>query len=92
MNDKVYIVQGETGEYDDAQNWYVAVYLDKKAADHACRELNDWCVRNRVGDDCHERDSLSYAERQKLQCPFDPNWRASAYGMSYAVVEVPLRG
>lgn len=46
--DVVYVVQGETGEYDDHSEWSVGFYPTRAEADKACAVLNDMCKQLEV--------------------------------------------
>lgn len=70
-NTKIYLVQGNCGEYSDYQEWVVCGYRDEAMAqEHAC-SAKAWLQQN-------VRYDMPYDERKKLKNPFDSE--SSLYG------------
>lgn len=79
---KVYIVTGSCGSYEDAQNWNVKAFLDKKKADIFCQKLMQVCYD--VG--CLDTDKLVEA----LKEAGDINLWSVQSDVDYAIEEVTL--
>lgn len=84
---QVHIVIGITGEYSDREEWRVAAFGTRVEADAFCEQLNAWCLENK----CHEDDPrISWDDRQKLKCPFDPEFSCRSTGIRYRVESIPF--
>lgn len=83
----VYLVVGETGEYDDYQHWNVRAYRKREDADALSAALN--AIARVPG-----KYRYSWAERsamyEKLMDAGDPNPSIDYNGTSYEVVELEL--
>jgi hypothetical protein len=95
MQDKVYVVIGETGEWADASQWNVCAYLDKSLADQHAQTATD-AARSlgvlHIDDDTHISNELQtlYNPNPPIN-PFDALMEVDTNGVSYRVVEIPLR-
>lgn len=94
MSKQAYIVTGETGEYSDRRQWVASVFLDRAAADAACKALNDWCLDNGVserGVDWELRDGLF--ERARILDPlFDNDYTGTGYQVEVARLDDGVDG
>ena len=80
----VYIVNAETGEYQDRQTWNVCVYTTKEQADDHARLANEYITKAQEMD--YEARG-EYADNN----PYDPQcWVDSATGTHYSVQEILL--
>ncbi len=78
---KVYLVVGWGGEYDDFSEWNVKAFADKEKADALVTMLVDWHKN-------HRPNSLY----SNTNSPYDPNSR-NPYGIpSYGVEELDYEG
>lgn len=85
-----WIVMGGTGEYADCNEWPVAVYADKAAAEKHAAMLNEWCVANGVGPSGAVA-RRPHHERSQVVCPYDPGFCVDYTGTAYSVAEVEMR-
>jgi hypothetical protein len=44
----IYIITGETGEYEDWNKWTVGAFLDKMSCSSYLKRLNDYLIKNNV--------------------------------------------
>jgi hypothetical protein len=89
----IYVVVGETGEYSDHSDWYVAAFLRKEKAEEFKVALNKrlnelGCLNNRPAGWYDIADDITAAMQQMG----DRQFRCDYTGTSYGVVEMPLRG
>ncbi len=91
----VYIVRGQSGEYDLAKEWLVCGYSDLEMAARAASKLNDWCKNQRChvsdGVNCDTLDYKEWPEPEGLP-PDDVNFQYSFYGVNYDVVSLRVEG
>lgn len=91
----VYIVTGETGEYDDYTEWSVYAFRDEQEAEAFAQKCNDWCLAKGVHMTSDTASSLymgtGYEERKAfgLDSP-DPNFSMDYTGSTYSVKSVPF--
>lgn len=78
--EKVWIVFGKTGEYDDLDEWPVRVFSLEEEADVFSTKL-----QNIVNEAC-----LNYPQDRCWQHPIDPNFRMGYIGTTYYVLSVPF--
>lgn len=64
MTEKIYLVQGNCGEYSDYREWVVCAYRDEKLAQAHVVSAKEWLQKN-------VPYGMSYTERDKLKNPFD---------------------
>lgn len=69
MAKKIYVVMGESGEYDDHTDWLVHAYVDEADADKHAKDANEWHAywMDRV-------KGLSWRDVPKEYNPFDPSY------------------
>ena len=80
---KIYILQGNTGQYDDYCEWSVRAYNDEASAQHDCDALNF------IGEVKDSRNwDLCNAVEEALK-PFDPSVSVDGY-VHYSVYELDL--
>jgi len=80
---KIYLVVGNTGEYDDYDDWVVKAFRTKKRA----AALADKAKAR--ADELYPKARLSY---NTLENEFDLNCHMARNGTSYTVVEVSFDG
>lgn len=82
---KIYLVEGSTGEYSDAQDWIVCAYRSKeKAEEHASKatqrskelQNENWRYQNMDARGVNE---------------FDSNFQMDYTGTDYYVIETELK-
>lgn len=102
MLNKVYLVRGNTGEYDMYQTWDVACYTEPEMATLHCRRANEWLKERKlhrddkgVGvskwegwDDNDTGLDLDFEDRERN--PYDKAMRIVYTGTSYTVEQIPL--
>jgi hypothetical protein len=98
---RVYVVTGETGEYEDREEWPVAAYLHRETAEQH-RDLANGVTKDSVepslsyggtADEYMRRKGEARAEVRRLLVdgnPYDPGMKIAYTGVEYAVVAVPL--
>lgn len=82
----LYVVVGETGEYGDSREWFVAAYTDKeRAEDHAKRAT--------AAMERSKPHTLLYMERARFKetFPYDNDCQIDQLTRTtYSVAEIPL--
>ena len=87
---KIWIVEGSTGEYSDHCYWQVFAFTTEEKALSYTNKLNDWCKEHRClsGDenscrrgDFEDTDFLD-EENQNL-CPLDKDFKVDYTGTRY---------
>ena len=82
----VYVVEGNTGEYEDRFDWIVKAFTSKDRAEDLARELNI-LVKNSGRDMSYEdRDNLQNMIRENL----DPNCYVEYTGTYYSIKEIEV--
>ena len=51
----IYLIKGQTGEYDDYGDWEYKVFADKAVAERECERLNDILKKHKVHTDDYDR-------------------------------------
>lgn len=84
--DRVNIVCGETGEYEDRYAWEIAAFSSPRRADTWARRANQWARVNGAHED--NMTLVGWDERYALEDknPYDPNMRISYTGVRYFVI------
>lgn len=86
----VYVVVGQTGEYSDRTDWYVAAYLDRTDADwHADQAMLE-ANRLATWTDAHGEVWRYSSDPHKPLNHFDAGMNMYYTGTDYYVAEVPL--
>jgi hypothetical protein len=84
---KIYLVMGQTGEYEDYSEWTVKAFIDKKKAEElvakASKRANK--IHSMMLKAIHEDRSVP-----DFKSRYDPNIYMCYNGTSYFIVEVPL--
>lgn len=79
---KIYIVEGNTGEYDDYRCWPVHAYADEtKAKEHADNAQN-WLTD--YGPERWRKERWDVAPKN----PYDPNMYVDYTGTKYSVYSI----
>lgn len=81
-----FLVVGRTGEYEDVQEWNVAVYLTKEEATQHCTLANEYA--NKCFDAWQR--GWEYSLKSPLPNPYDVNIKVDFPGVSYRVEDIPL--
>ena len=81
---KVWIVEGNTGEYSDRNSWIVKVCSSKYIAEQLCEKLNNWCKENFVHISNIDRHSYNY---DRIKNPDDKMFSADYTGTNYCAFE-----
>ena len=85
---KIWIVFGETGEYDSHHEWSIAAYKTEELAQaHADAATKFYQDNNCLTD----RYKWSYSRLDEFKNPFDPNMDIDYTGTSWGVYPVELR-
>lgn len=88
---KVFIIEGNTGEYSDRTNWMVGAYLDQGAAESRIEFLRSEITRLGLNKgfsyDWEQRDKAS-----KEMSEHDENFRCDYTGTHYYLLTVDLLG
>lgn len=87
---RAYIVEGTTGEYDDHQDWEVAVFTNKKRAERFCAKANDWLRARGLHTDEAYISDYRLEQARASKSPFDPHLHVDYTGASYDVLSAPL--
>lgn len=82
----VWIVFGQTGEYEDNETWEVAAFSSEEKAAARVLALNEWC-ENLAMSRNNPSDDLGH---WKVQCPLDPKCRTDYNGIQYACYSIPF--
>lgn len=82
---KIYYIEGQTGEYSDAQSWNVKGFQDKEAAERLCMSLNQWCKEK--GMAWSKKAVSSYLKEKP---PEDPYFQCDYTGTRYVVIELEV--
>ena len=82
----VYIVVGNTGEYDDRWKWKVKSFTSKEKADSLCEALNV-LVKDSKGLDWDERDKLMESIQQSLDPMCSIDYTGTYYNIEQLEVE-----
>ena len=80
--EEIYVVFGETGEYDDRHYWPVAAYYDKNEAERHAQTATRWMGVSKARRD---QQSLARTNPYDVHCNVDP-----ITGTKYTVAVVPL--
>ena len=86
----VYIVVGNTGEFDDFRDWYVKAFLSEPEAEKLCQRLNGWCLQYQCHENTPAGDRWSRWETPDLCPEEDPRFEYTNTGTSYFVHFVEL--
>ena len=82
----VYLIVGETGEYDDYREWIVRAYLNKTLCSNYINELNECLINNNVPLSCDEiattKPSLF------IDSKLEKIWMN--YGVQYRIEEIEI--
>ena len=79
---KVYLVEGNCGEYSDHASWIVKGFSTREAAENLRDRLIEWTKENGVAE-----DTCTNHNYWNLKCPLDPNFQSSYTGTTYIVFE-----
>lgn len=85
MMTRVFVVTGETGEYDDKRDWLVKAFFDEDKANALSEKLNLWCIANDAA-----LGSSSYPTVKT--CPLDKKFQADRTGTRYYCWTMPVSG
>jgi len=90
-----YIVQGNTGEYEDYVEWIFKVFLSKENANQItdllnARLCNNKAHRNQGDIPGHSRYSEEHKRISELFLEIDPGFRLDYTGTNYKIVEAYL--
>lgn len=82
--DSIFIVVGQTGEYSDRIDWFVAAFPTRAEAEEYEDKLTKWTTKH--GINRNQNDAYS---KHDLKCPLDPSMQCEYTGVDYYVAEVP---
>lgn len=81
----VYVVFGETGQYEDRIEWPVKVFKEKKKAEDFMERANEYA------ENIYKAHQQKWGPRPiKFKSPFDPNLQMDRSGAHYFYEVVPL--
>jgi len=81
---KIYILQGSTGEYDEAIRWFIAAYLSKDDCERhrvLCRK--DAAIWERLRDSPYDSPDRGWSL-------YDPALKMDSNGTVYTITELPI--
>jgi len=81
--DRVFVVIGKTGQYEDTTEWYVCAFGTHEDALDLSNRLNAWCRD-------HGCDARPYVGVPTDHPPEDPAFRCIDTGVQYHIHEIPL--
>lgn len=88
--DKVFVVEGVTGEYDDRSEWPVRAFGKQEDADGLCAKLNAWCEDHECDEDAPKASDFYYSYSHDCRPPEDPSFRCMHTGVKYRVYSIPF--
>lgn len=77
MSKTIYLLQGNTGEYSDYQDWIIACYTNKKEAEKHLKLLQE---------EVKEKEKTALY-RHNIKTKYDPNISIDYTGVFYNVIE-----
>ncbi len=89
-SERIWIVEGSTGEYSDHCYWQVCAFSDENKAKEFVGELNNFCIEHGCDANRGDYGDLSYTERENF-CPLDPGFRCDYTGTNYYCFSLELR-
>ncbi len=87
---KIFIVEGNTGEYSDHQDWAVAAYLDEDLAKQHV-ELASVRARELYAEYDKNWEPTSYDDIPEGANQYDPRMRTDYTGVRYHYYDVEIR-
>jgi hypothetical protein len=86
---EIYILYGQTGEYSDRTDWFVAAYMSKIEAVKHEKLCEAWCHKSGCS---YRKNYGSRIERDLLEGknPYDPGMKVDYTGVQYCILPVPL--
>ena len=82
----IYIITGETGEYDDWIKWNVGAFLDGISCSNYLNKLNKYLIDNNISLSCC--DIASKPSSKFFDFKLEENWRN--FGVEYKVEKLEI--
>ncbi len=84
----VWLVRGETGEYDNYRSWLTLVLDNEASAATYIKGCNIWLSKR----DMHSRNTViaNAEDRRNVRCPFDPHLIVYPTGANYYIARIPF--
>jgi len=93
-SETIFIVTGETGEYEDHKEWQVAAFREKSMAKTFARECNKEAKRIFRNIRKHDKIIVNYDERVKngglKPHKYDSKFETEYTGTKYSYQELPI--
>ena len=91
----VFIITGETGEYEMIETWKVCAFLDKTSCEEHLNRLNQYLIDNNIPtSNVYISESPSFDNKLTLKgLPIDEELREhfdGLTGVEYGIEELPL--
>lgn len=83
--EKIYVVFGVTGQYEDAHEWMVKAFLCEEKAQDYCNRCNKYCEEKGYNE---ENPSLAFGVEENPVHPLDPRFSLDYTGTEYYVDSV----
>ncbi len=83
---KIYLVEGETGEYDDRHSWISKAFKSKESADKFASHLDLNITRDSMNGEWYDLRNEIEAKGKLI----DPSFHCDYTGTSYCVIEMEL--
>lgn len=99
MEKIIYIVEGNTGDWEDSYSWNVKGFFNQAKADELCQKLNKIAEKGHIGNfgstweerSSHTRTILDTQEKIEAELQeFDPSARIIDSGTTYRVISVTI--
>lgn len=72
--DKIWLVVGRSGEWDDEREWTVEAYLNEGSADEKVNLLNDTYQNSSLNSPNHNNNRKEEREAEERMRELDPNF------------------
>jgi hypothetical protein len=86
--DKIFIIIGETGEYDDSVYWVVGAFFDKEVCLRYRDKLNNFLSENGISNSVG--GPSQYKRPEHFIDPDLANYFGRGYGVEYKIQEIEI--
>jgi hypothetical protein len=87
----VYIVVGQTCDYESSRSWNVKSFFQKKKAIELQNKLIGWCKTNEIlAGEGPLPDRNMVAAMKKRKCPLDEKFQVDSFGTYYKIDKIEL--
>lgn len=88
MSKKIWVLIGNTGEYDSSTEWMVCAFYSKRSANTHLRKAQQRATEIKR----YYRFISGHRDNPKYQNEFDPGMAMDSSGTNYSLVQIELRG